>query len=261
MAATYLDDIIASHLATASLDAREWQSRLGETVYSGPSMYSALSMSNGRVKVIAEVKRKSPSKGVLNPNLVAEDLAVVYESSGASAISVLTDEKFFGGSVDDLEMVRRAVQIPVLRKDFTVCENDVIDCAHMGASTVLLIVAALSDEQLSRYIALAHSIGLDALVEVHDQDEAQRALDAGAKIVGINQRNLRTFEVDVELAERVVSSLPSGIIKVCESGLKTQQDVERASEAGFDAVLVGETFVTAASPSETVRAFSTVAHK
>jgi indole-3-glycerol phosphate synthase len=160
--------------------------------------------------------------------------------------------------MDDLLLVRRTVTLPVLRKDFTVSENDVLDAVEAGASAVLLIVAALSDQELTPFLALTDQCGIDALVEVHDTDEARRAVDAGARIIGVNQRNLRTFDVDPEHAASVIASLPRDSLTVCESGLSTLEDIERAAQAGFDAILVGEAFVTASDPASLVKAFALV---
>lgn len=259
MVATYLDEILAHHRARAQADGRAWQERL-DIHYHGPSMLEALaSRLNDCVKVIAEVKRRSPSKGWLSENLDVAALASDYASGGATAISVLTDTEHFSGAAHDLATVAQTVALPLLRKDFTVCENDVLDAAEMGASAVLLIVAALSDDELRSFVNLAHQVGIDALVEVHDDDEALRAVDCGARIIGVNQRDLRTFDVDGDRAASVVDSLPLSIVTVCESGLRTSDDVARAAHAGFDAVLVGETFVTSPSVVDTVRAFSSVA--
>jgi indole-3-glycerol phosphate synthase len=258
MVATYLDEILAHHRARAHADTRSWRDRL-EVRYEGPSMLEALAnQMNGCVKVIAEVKRRSPSKGWLNESLDVAALAKDYATGGATAISVLTDTEHFSGAVDDLTTVASSVTLPLLRKDFTVSENDVIDAAEMGASAVLLIAAALDDEELASFVQLAHRVRIDALVEVHDHDEAARALECGARIVGINQRNLRTFDVDRDHASSVIDMVPSSIVTVCESGLRTSDDVARAAEAGFDAVLVGETFVTSDSVVDSVRAFSSV---
>lgn len=223
-------------------------------------MYEALSDSEQRnVAVIAEVKRRSPSKGWLARNLDAAKLAALYQLAGARAVSVLTDEQYFAGSADDLRAVVASVSVPVLRKDFTVSANDVLDAAEMGASTVLLIVAALNVEELASLLELAGVVGLDALVEVHDRVEARRAVEFGARLIGVNQRNLRTFEVDPDHAATVIDELPHDVVAVCESGLRSVADVERAALAGFDAVLVGETFVSSDHIEETVRSFTNVA--
>lgn len=258
MAPTYLDEILAHHRARAQADTRSWRDRVG-VHYDGPSMLEALAnQMNDCVKVIAEVKRRSPSKGWLKENLDVAELVRDYADGGATAVSILTDTEHFSGASDDLLTASATVSLPLLRKDFTVSENDVLDAAEMGASAVLLIVAALGDVELASFVALAHEVGIDALVEVHDDDEAARAVDAGARIIGVNQRNLRTFDVDDDRAAGVIGSLPSSIVTVCESGLRTRDDVARAARAGFDAVLVGESFVTSDSVVDTVRAFSSV---
>ena len=211
------------------------------------------------MSVIAELKRRSPSKGWLAPNLDVAAMAACYGKSGARAISVLTDHEFFAGSLDDLVLVAGCVDVPLLRKDFTVSENDVLDASDAGASAILLIVSALSEEELLRFLNLAQELGLDALVEVHDHLEATRALDAGAVLVGVNQRDLRSFEVDARHAALVVESVRrEGIVTVCESAIASLEDVQRAADAGYDAVLVGEAFVTAPEPALTVAAFSGV---
>jgi indole-3-glycerol phosphate synthase len=259
MARTYLDSILESHRRRAANDERDWRSRVDETRYDGPSFELVLRQgSSPFIKVIAEVKRRSPSKGLLAPDLDVAGLAQTYRDEGASAISVLTDRDFFEGSMDDLRTVRKSVALPVLRKDFTVSENDVLDAVEAGASAVLLIVAALSDQELTSYLALAELCGIDALVEIHDADEARRAVDAGARIIGVNQRNLRTFDVDTERAASLIAALPRECVRVCESGLATVADVERAAAVGFDAVLVGEAFITALDPAATVKSFALV---
>jgi indole-3-glycerol phosphate synthase len=259
MATTYLDTILESHRRRAARDQRDWEVRVDEVRYDGPSFVLVLRQgSSPFIKVIAEVKRRSPSKGLLAADLDVAELAGIYRDAGASAVSVLTDREFFEGSMDDLLLARRTVALPVLRKDFTVSENDVLDAVEAGASAVLLIVAALSDQELTSFLELSDRCGVDALVEVHDTDEAQRAVDAGARIIGVNQRNLRTFDVDPEHAASVIAALPRDCLTVCESGLTTVEDVERAAQAGFDAVLVGEAFVTASDPSALVKAFALV---
>jgi indole-3-glycerol phosphate synthase len=257
MAATYLDNIVEFHRQRVSRDARNWKERAESLRYSGPSFLDALK-NNPNVAVIAEVKRRSPSKGWINEDLDPSSLAQSYVAGGASSISVLTDEKHFSGSVADLNEVRGAVSVPILRKDFTLGANDVLDCIEIGASAVLLIVAALTQIELKDYFDLASEVGLDALVEVHDEIEAQRAIEVGATIIGINQRDLHSFAVDTERAARVASSLPSDVISVCESGLKNLNDVENASHAGFDAVLIGETFASSPDPEGAVRSLSSV---
>jgi indole-3-glycerol phosphate synthase len=208
----------------------------------------AASLGGEGLSLIAEIKRRSPSKGPLAPMLDAAALARTYEGAGAAALSVLTDGEFFGGSLEDLVQARQAVALPVLRKDFTVGEADVCDARIAGADAVLLIVAALEDAELVRLHALALELGLEALVEVHDVEEVRRALDAGAQIVGANQRDLVSFEVDPRRAERVRAAIPRGILCVAESGVRDGEDARRLAEAGFDAILVGEHLVTAEDP-------------
>ena len=238
---------------------REWRDRVGTVHYAGPSLLAALAdRASPHVKVIAEVKRRSPSKGWLRKDLDAPGLVAQYVAGGASAVSVLTDSQYFAGSSEDLRRVAASTAVPVLRKDFTVSENDVLDAASLGASAVLLIVAALSDEELVSFLTVADGCGMDALVEVHDLGEAQRAIDCGARIVGVNQRNLRTFEIERDNAAAVIESLPIAMVSVCESGLASVEDVANVAAFGFDAVLVGETFVRSANPTDVVRAFSSV---
>ncbi len=259
MVGTYLDAIESFHRARAQLDTRDWRTRRAHVHYDGPRLDDALNRNAGaHIKVIAEVKRRSPSKGWLGEHLDAAELAHEYEQGGAAAVSVLTDEAHFAGSRADLESVVDTVSVPVLRKDFTVSENDILDTAEMGASGVLLIAAILGPQELASYVTLALEIGLSPLVEVHDANEAQIALACGAELIGINQRDLHTFRVDPEHAAAVIATLPEEIIRVAESGLRTAEDVRLASLAGFDAVLVGEVFVTSTAPRAAVREFSSV---
>ena len=199
--------------------------------------------SAGGLAVIAEIKRRSPSKGDLAPSLDPAGMARAYAAGGAACLSVLTDAEFFGGSAGDLLAARQATDLPVLRKDFTVSPADVCDARLMGADAVLLIVAALDDRELTELAALADRLALDALVEVHDEHELERALDAGARLVGVNQRDLATFDVDAARAERVAALIPSGVMAVAESGITGPEDARRLADAGYEAVLVGELLV------------------
>jgi indole-3-glycerol phosphate synthase len=205
------------------------------------------------VAVIAEVKRRSPSKGPLFPDLDPAELARAYERGGAACLSVLTDQEFFGGSPDDLRRARDAVDRPVLRKDFTVSLRDVVDARLMGADAVLLIVAALSDSELRDFHQLAVDVGLDVLVEIHDEPELERALEAGATLVGVNQRDLVTFDVDTDRAVRMAPQMPGGVVRVAESGITGAEDAATLAEAGYHAVLVGESLVTSGDPEAAVR--------
>jgi indole-3-glycerol phosphate synthase len=249
--AAYLDEIVAAHRAEAAVDGRERDLDLDAAVagaVDGPAprdFAGALRAGAGAqgIAVIAEIKRRSPSKGDLDPDLDPAAVAADYERGGAACLSVLTDAGFFGGAPDDLRAAHRSCDLPVLRKDFTVRALDVVDARAMGADAVLLIVAALSDVELREFQALARRCGLAALVEVHDEAELALALDAGATLLGVNQRDLRTFEVDRERAVAVGRAIPDGVTKVAESGIRTPEDVARLADAGFHAVLVGETLV------------------
>ncbi len=253
--ATYLDRILAAHRAVAAIDVRDIDALAGRARACGPTrdFGGALARGDG-VAVIAEIKRASPSKGMLAPDLDAGRMAVDYQAGGAAALSVLTDREFFRGSTDDLRTARAATALPVLRKDFTVCPADVLDARCMGADAVLLIAAALSPAELGELMAVAASIGLQALVEVHDEPEATRAVTAGAAVIGVNQRDLYSFEVDTERAVRVARMLPDEVTRVAESGIRDGDDVRRLGDAGFDAVLVGEALVASPDPAAAVRA-------
>jgi len=252
--ATYLDRILDAHRAAAARDRRDLDTLMTQARACQPArgFAAALGASAG-VAVIAEVKRASPSKGVLAADLDPAVMAVAYQDGGAAALSVLTDREFFAGSPEDLAAARAATTLPVLRKDFTVAPADVLDARCMGADAVLLIAAALSPDEMRQLMDLAISVGLDALVEVHDEAEAERALAAGATLIGVNQRDLVTFEVDTDRAERVAKMLPGGVRRVAESGIRDGEDVRRLAAAGFDAVLVGEALVVSADPAAALR--------
>ena len=252
----YLDKIVQSHREVASRDQRNLDDLAGQaSALSSTRGFRARLVQGSRESlcVIAEIKRKSPSKGVLRANLDAAHIASLYEQGGASCLSVLTDELFFGGSVEDLQIARSSTSLPVIRKDFTVSEFDVLDARLMGADCVLLIAAALTDDELSRFHDLAVQIGLEVLVETHDEHELERALNVGATIVGVNQRDLITFEVDHARAERMASLIPPTVVRVAESGVRNADDARRLRDAGYDAVLVGESIVTSSDPVAAVR--------
>ena len=203
--------------------------------------------------MISEVKRRSPSKGLLKEGLDPASLAKQYEAGGATCLSVLTDAEFFGGSAEDLAAARSVTSLPAIRKDFTVCALDIVDARRMGADAILLIVAALDDHELADFHQLANDLGLDVLVETHDEAEVERALGVGATLIGVNQRDLITFEVDTDRAVRVGSCLPEGVVRVAESGVGYPQDAKRLFDAGYDAVLVGESLVRSGDPTQAVR--------
>jgi indole-3-glycerol phosphate synthase len=211
-----------------------------------------------RVKIIAEVKRASPSRGHLSEIPDPAQLAVTYETGGASAISVLTEERKFKGSLADLEAVRSAVSIPVLRKDFMATEYQLLEARAAGADLVLLIVAALDQKSLTRLHELARELGMTALVETHSEEEIDRALDVGAGLIGVNARDLTTFELDKDLFGRIADRIPAGVVRVAESAVLKRKDVARYREAGADVVLVGEALVTDGDPIRTLEKFLSV---
>lgn len=206
--------------------------------------------------VIAEVKRASPSKGPIRPDLDAGDLARRYQQGGCAAISVLTDRLHFGAGKDDLATVRRSVDVPVLRKDFIISEYQLWEARVMGADAVLLIVAALSVGQLRHLIDRASALGMSALVEVHAAEEVAVALDCGARIIGINNRDLRNLQVDTETVPRLLPIIPEGVTVVAESGISSRSQAAELRRLGVDAVLVGEALVTSRDPATLVRALS-----
>jgi indole-3-glycerol phosphate synthase len=258
--ATYLDAIIAVHRARAAADRRPLPALLGEAGGGPPvrGFAAAIAAADG-LAVIAEIKRRSPSKGDIAAALDPATLGAAYERGGATCLSVLTDEDHFGGSAADLVAARAAVQVPVLRKDFTVAAADVCDARIMGADAVLLIAAALDDAELRDLHALALELGIDALVEVHDEHEVDRAMKVGVRMIGVNQRDLVTFTVDTARAVRVASSLPRGVVRVAESGITGPNDAVALAAAGYDAVLVGESLVRSPDPSAAVAAMCAVA--
>ena len=256
--ATYLDRILEQHRAAAAADARAVSALIEQAMSMPPARGFAAALrrdsADGRLAVISEIKRRSPSKGDLNVALDPAALAATYARGGASCLSVLTDVEFFGGSVADLRAASEACALPVIRKDFTVGPRDVCDARTMGADCVLLIAAALDPTELCDLHALATEIGIDALVEIHDERELEVALAAGATLIGVNQRDLVTFEVDHERALRMAAAIPASAVKVAESGVRGADDARSLRKAGYDSVLVGETLVTAADPAGVIGA-------
>lgn len=257
--ATYLDEIVAWHRNRAGHDERTIDNLLEQAATCGPTRSILPALGRPSLSVIAEVKRHSPSKGSLSEELDPVALACAYEEGGAAAISVLTDREFFHGSLEDLKVVRSKVKLPLLRKDFTVDARDVCDARIAGADLILLICTALSDRELKEFSVLAHELGLEVLFEVHDEHDLERACALDPKIVGINQRDLRTFDVDTERAQRMVHRLPTDVFVVAESGLSSPSDAAVLAAAGFDGVLVGEHFVRAVDPQIAVAEFASVA--
>jgi indole-3-glycerol phosphate synthase len=251
----YLAKILDRHRAAAQSDPRRLSQLIDEAKSAGPARGFVQKLREDsllQLAVIAEIKRRSPSKGVLREGIIASDLARTYASGSASCLSVLTDDVSFGGSVDDLREARTATSIPVLRKDFTVSELDVCDARIMGADCVLLIAAALSQSELLAFHQLAVEIGLDVLVETHDESEVERALLVGATMIGVNQRDLVTFQVDHERAVRMAAEIPNGVVRIAESGVRDADDAQSLRNAGYDAVLVGESLVVSTDPVKAI---------
>ena len=260
--ATYLDRIIERHRARSSHDDRNVDDLIEtcSTLSPGRGFRERIQRdAREGLAVISEIKRRSPSKGDLAIDLDPRDLARRYESAGASCLSVLTDVEFFAGSAQDLMAAREATALPVLRKDFTVSSLDVCDARLMGADCVLLIVAALTEAELGEFAFLADRLGIDVLFEIHDEREFERILPLGPRLVGVNQRDLTTFEVDHDRAVRMASVIPDDIVKVAESGVRGPRDARALADAGYHAVLVGESLVTASDPGAAVRALRGVA--
>lgn len=251
--ATYLDRILEAHRRTAASDPRSLDALIEEAGAQPDNRgFAAALRAESGIAVIAEIKRRSPAKGDLAAEIDAAQMARDYQTGGAACLSILTDREFFGGSVDDLGAARAATTLPTLRKDFTVSAADVCDARIMGADAVLLIVAALDDVELNDFHALALEVGLDVLVEVHEESELDRALAVDATLVGINQRDLGTFEVDRARAIRVARRMPRDVTRVAESGIRGVEDVAVLRAAGFDAVLVGEALLTTDDPAAAV---------
>lgn len=227
-----------------------------------PSFAQALRRTDGQLAVIAEIKRRSPSAGAIATGIAAPDQAVKYRTAGASALSVLTDTKYFGGELNDLRSVTQLFReqppaIPCLRKDFMVHPIQVREAREAGASAILIIVRALDDDEISQLHLAAKAAGLDALFEIHNQDELRRAVAHGAGIIGVNNRDLAIFKTDLALSERLIPQFPSGVIAVSESGIATAVDAARARIAGAHAVLVGESLMKAPDTAALLQALAT----
>ncbi|MEO8696284.1 MAG: indole-3-glycerol phosphate synthase TrpC [Acidimicrobiales bacterium] len=263
--ATYLDRILVAHRARAAADRRPLAALVDAAQALPPArgFRAALIEYADRegTAVIAEVKRRSPSKGALAVDLDPQVLARAYAAGGAACLSVLTDVDFFGGSPADLAAARAASGRPVLRKDFTVDARDVCDARLMGADCVLLIAAALDDAELVDFHQLAREIGLDVLVEIHDEAELERALRAEPDLVGVNQRDLVTFEVDQARAKRMAPLMPAGVVRVAESGIRGADDAAALTAAGYHALLVGETLVKSGDPAAAVKTLRVAAQR
>jgi indole-3-glycerol phosphate synthase len=253
-----LDHIVSSTRrkvaeAKGAADLRDLERRAEEHV---PRGFRRVLEEKSRVgvTVIAELKKASPSKGLIRTEFCAKELAKELEMAGAAALSVLTDEKFFQGSLENLRLASAEVKVPCLRKDFIVDEFQLLEARANSADAVLLIVAALSNAELLKLAQAARSCGLDVLCEVHAEEELQRALDAGCDLIGVNTRDLRTFKVDAETSFRMAERLPVNVLKVAESGIRSGEDIARLMAAGYQAFLIGESLMRAERPGEALRA-------
>lgn len=250
-----LDQIVArTKEDLPSLRLRRDEFEAAVAAASPPRGFAAALRAPG-LSVIAEVKRKSPSRGLIDGGLDPRRQAARYAAGGAAAVSVLTEPHFFAGSPMDLVDVRSVIPLPVLRKDFVVDPIQVVQARALGADAILLIMACLSDEQARELHELARSYSLDVLVEAHTSEEAERAVQCGAEIIGVNNRDLATFDVSIATAERIAPTLPSTLLQVGESGIWTAEDAQRMRSAGFDAILVGEALVRAEDPEQLIGEF------
>jgi indole-3-glycerol phosphate synthase len=205
--------------------------------------------------IIAEFKRKSPSKGIINAYASVERTSIGYMQAGASALSVLTDKQFFGGSNEDLKTVRKFNFCPVLRKDFTIDEYQIVEAKSIGADAILLIAAVLSPAQSKQLTSFTHSFGLEVLLEVHDEEELKKNLETGADLIGVNNRNLKTFEVSLDTSKRLADLIPDGIVKVSESGITSPEAIIDLRKFGYQGFLVGENFMKHSRPEEEAKVF------
>jgi len=241
-------DVRAAHAQLNTADFEHAAAARGEARGFG------VALAKPGMSVIAEIKRRSPSAGDIDADLDPARQAAAYESGGADAISVLTEPEFFGGSLEDLESVREAVAIPILRKDFTRNQAQVWESRAWGADAVLLIVATLGDTLLEGLLTLSREIGIDAVVEAHTADDLDRAVGLGASIIGVNNRDLATFKTDLAVAESLTTRIPPGTLSIGESGVSSPEGAARMREAGYDAILVGEALVRSSDPSALVAA-------
>lgn len=254
----FLDQILASTRAKVAErkrlgNVREVEKRAAEHV---PRGFRRALEKKGRagVAVIAELKKASPSKGLIRAEFCVEELARQLEAAGAAALSVLTDEEFFQGSLENLRLASSEVKIPCLRKDFIVEEFQLLEARSNSADAVLLIVAALTNADLNRLASGARSHGLDVLCEVHDESELRRAVDAGCDLIGVNTRDLRTFNVNPDTAFLLAEQIPKNVVRVAESGIRSGEDIVRLRTAGYQAFLIGETLMRAHRPGDALRA-------
>jgi indole-3-glycerol phosphate synthase len=253
--ATFLETVVDRTRADLAermraVPASQLEARLGPQRRGRPFSEALI---NEGISLIAEMKRSSPSRGPIRPDAGVAEIVRAYQEAGARAVSVLTEPHWFGGGLDDLVEARAACDLPLLRKDFVVDEYQLIEARVAGADAVLLIVAALEPERLAALIGIASDLGMDALVEVHDEDEVETAVEAGAEVIGVNNRNLHSLDVDLGTTFRLLADVPAGTVVVAESGITTRQAVRDLEEAGVDAILVGEALMRVDDPRDAVR--------
>ena len=256
MKATFLKDIVEHKEkvnAEKSAFFQQIKEKISQTTYDRYSLFKKQISRNNQINLIAEIKKASPSKGLIRENFDVLDIARTYVKNKAAAISVLTEDKYFLGNPLFIKKVADNCDVPVLTKDFIIDEGQIFEAQLNGASAVLLIVAILDNDTLTRFIQTAASLDLDALVEIHNKEELKRAVACGAEIIGVNNRDLRTFEVNMKTAEDLIPQIPEGIITVAESGIKSFDDVKRLKECGVNAVLIGETFMREADIGAKIR--------
>lgn len=216
--------------------------KINESQYSRYSTFKKILARPG-INLIAEIKKASPSKGIIRDDFLVDQIAMVYEQNGAAALSILTEEKYFLGKPTFLKQVSECVNLPLLMKDFFIDEGQIYEAFFLGASAILLIMVILTDDEVKRFKDIATSLDLDCLVEVHNQEELDRAIKCEAEIIGVNNRDLVTFNVDIKTSELLIPQIPDGVVKVAESGLATHDDIRRLEKIGTNAVLIGETFM------------------
>jgi indole-3-glycerol phosphate synthase len=242
---------VARQKELVSIDRLEAAERFGRQTVSLASSIRAV----GKNGIIAEFKRRSPSRGVINAQVSPEEVTRGYAAAGASGLSVLTDEEFFGGKSADLILARQHNDIPILRKDFTVDEYQIIEAKAIGADAVLLIAAVLTPVESKRLVSLAHSLGLEVLMEVHDEEELRANLEVGADLIGVNNRNLKTFEVSTDVSKRLAPLIPDGVVKVSESGISSIEAIQDLKSFGYEGFLIGENFMKSDDPVKAASEF------
>ena len=253
-----LDDIVKAtekRLATVSAEQRQTVVNASKKLPVTKDFLFKKALAKDGLSFICEVKKASPSKGIIAEDFPYLGIAKSYEKAGADAVSVLTEPEFFKGSGEYLREISQSISLPCLRKDFIIDEYQIYEAKTLGASAVLLICAILEDEKLKSYLELAHSLGLSALVETHNEQELMRAVNSGAEIIGVNNRDLKTFNVDLNTTKQLFAKAPSGKILVSESGIHTESDIELVKAAGANAVLIGEAFMQSENKSELMSRF------